>query len=141
MIQDNSYQSSVNNTYQNGNTYQSGNAYQSGNTYQDNTAAYTAPNYNGGANVYGEPEVPKTPGVSIASLVLGIAGILFDCCCGVGFIFGIIGLILAIVGNKEQKSGVGTAGLVCSIIAIIFGVFYLVYMIFVGGASMLQEMM
>lgn len=112
------------------------------NTYQDSTSSYTDPVYS--SDPYGTPtaetEAPKTPGVSIAALVLGICGIVFDCCCGVGVIFGIIGLILAIVGNKQQKSGVGTAALVCSIIALVFGVIYLVYVVAVGGMAALESM-
>lgn len=118
------------------------NTYQS-NTYQDNTAQYSNPTYSADpyyTSTAAQPETPKTPGVSVAALVLGIAGIVFDCCCGVGLIFGIIGLILAIVGNKQEKSGVGTAGLVCSIIAIVFGAFSLLYMFVLGGLSMMESL-
>ncbi|MBR1701174.1 MAG: DUF4190 domain-containing protein [Lachnospiraceae bacterium] len=113
----------ANNTYTN-------NAYQN-NTYTDNTA------------VYGEPvtEEQKTPGTAIASLILGICGILLDCCCGVGLVFGIIGLILGIVGNKNRKSGVGTAGIVCSVIAIVVGVLTVIYFFVLGGMAYMDEMM
>ena len=47
-----------------------------------------------------------------------------------GVLFGIIGLILAIVGNKRSRNkGIGIAGLVCSIIAIIFGALASIYYI------------
>lgn len=113
--------------------------YSTGSSYQDNTSQYSDP-YSSENAYSATADAPATPGVSIASLVLGIAGILFDCCCGVGIIFGIIGLILAIVGNKQQKSGVGTAGLVCSIIALVFGAIYLLYAVFIGGMTMLDSM-
>jgi hypothetical protein len=100
--------------------------------YQDNTAniPYQAPVENAGPQ--------KANGMQIASLVLGIIGIPACCCYGiVGILFGLIGLILAIVGNKKNKgAGVGVAGLVCSIIAIVFGVIALIYYAYV-----IQQMM
>lgn len=87
-------------------------------SYQDNTAAYTG-------NVYGEPvaePASSTPGLAIGALVLGIIGILTGCCGCLGAIFGIAGLIMAIISNKQTKCGVGTAALICSIIAIVLGV-------------------
>lgn len=138
--QSNSYQSNSyqNNTYQN-NSYQP-NTYQNTNTYQDNTAQYNT--YTGPTpEVYGEPDAPKTPGVAVASLILGIAGIVFSCCCGAGVLFGIIGLILAIVGNKEQKTGVGTGGLVCSIIAIVLSLLGVIGTFALGGLESFSSMM
>lgn len=118
---------------------------QSGNYYQDytsNVQQYQAPPQNDGPN--------KANGMQIAGLVLGIIGIPASCCYGIGLIFGIIGLILALVGNKQNKgSGVGIGGLVCSIIAIIFGILAATYyiMIIMGMmgsgpyADMVQDIM
>lgn len=119
---------------------------QPGNYYQDYTGAqqyYQAPPQNAGPN--------KANGMQIASLVLGIIGIPGCCCYGiVGLLCGIIGLILALAGNKQNKgSGVGIAGLVCSIIAIIFGILATIYYVYViieimsSGSmnDMMQQMM
>ena len=77
----------------------------------------------------------KANGLQIASLVLGIISILLCCCYGApSMIMGIIGLVCGIKGNKENKHGVGTAGIVCSIIGLIFGVISLIYYIVVGAA-------
>lgn len=94
------------------------------NYYQDNisnTQQYQAPSQNDGPR--------GANGMQIASLVLGIIGIPGCCCYGVvGLLFGIIGLILALVGNKQNKgSGIGIGGLVCSIIAIVFGILATIY--------------
>lgn len=93
------------------------------NNYQDNTANnmyYQAPPNNGMEN--------KANGKQIAGLVFGILAICSSCCYGIpGVIFGIVGLILSILGNKENKHGVGIAGLVCSIIGLICGVAMTVY--------------
>lgn len=126
--------------YENGqfnqNEFQStGNAQQNGSNYQDYTnVQYQAPyDYNSGRS-------DRANGMQIASLVLGIFGIVTCCCWGLpGIVLGVIGLILAIVGNKKSNSkGIGIAGLVCSIIAIVFGTLALIYVIFVY-ASVYQE--
>lgn len=91
--------------------------------YQDNTAN----------NAYYQPPVDngvenKADGKQIAGLVFGILAICTSCCYGVpGIVFGIVGLILSIMGNKESKHGVGIAGLVCSIIGLVIGIAMTVY--------------
>lgn len=92
--------------------------------YQDYTAQYA----NAGDQNMSGNKGNGTNGLQIASLILGIIGILTCCCYGVvGLILGIIGLVCAIIGNKRTRSGVGVAGLVCSIIAIILGIAGTIY--------------
>lgn len=110
--------------YGNGQNGGNSNNSQPGNYYQDYTAnvqQYQAPPQNEGPR--------GANGMQIASLVLGIIGIPGCCCYGiVGLLAGIIGLILALVGNKQNKgSGIGIGGLVCSIIAIVFGILAVIY--------------
>lgn len=91
------------------------------NNYQDNTAnaVYQIPPMNEGSN--------QPSGMQITSLVLGIISILFGCCGSwIAVVLGVIGLILAIVGNKNGKNGVGTAGFVCSIVGISLAVIMIV---------------
>lgn len=91
------------------------------NNYQDNTAdfAYQMPPMN--------EEPQRANGMQIASLVLGIISILFGCCGSwIAVVLGVVGLVLAIVGNKKGKHGVGTAGFVCSIIGIVLAVIMIV---------------
>lgn len=70
-------------------------------------------------------EEQKKSGFGIASLVLGIIGLLLSCCwigiipCVLSFIFSIISLC-----NKSYKKGMAIAGLVLSVIGFfIFGIF------------------
>lgn len=72
----------------------------------------------------------KQSGLGIASLVLGIIGLLLSCVV-IGVVPCAIGLILAIVGLTQKDRGHGTAiaGLVCSVIGI--GIF--AFEIFVFG--------
>lgn len=96
--------------------------------YQDNTSSYTA------YQTAMPPTVPQAQGpngLQIAGLVLGIISIVACCCYGVaGIVFGIAGLVCSILGNKENKHGVGTAGFVCSIIGIVLFVIVIVFYVF-----------
>ncbi len=71
-------------------------------------------------------------GLQIAGLVCGILAICACCCYGVpSIILGIAGLICASMGNKTSKNGVGTAGMVCSVIGLILGAIATVYYVMV----------
>lgn len=65
-------------------------------------------------------ETQKTNGFGIASLVLGIIGILLSCI-AFGIFPSVVGLILAVAGLvvKNRKKGLAIAGLICSIIGIV----------------------
>ena len=59
----------------------------------------------------------------IVSLVLGILSIVLGCCTGwIGALFGIGGIICAVFANKQGKTGLAKAGLICSIIGIVLGI-------------------
>ena len=70
----------------------------------------------------------KNNGKAIASLVLGIAGLVLSIFAGMAFygwigtICGIVGLILGIMSKKENPSTMATAGIVLSIIALARGI-------------------
>ena len=65
----------------------------------------------------------KKDALAIAALVLGIVSIVVCCCSGIFSIpFGIGGIICAVLSKKNGKSGMATAGLVCSIIGLVFGI-------------------
>ncbi len=94
------------------------------NYYQDYTT-----NTNSTQLMYEQPKQNNTP--AVVSLVMGILAIIFSCCCGLGIIFGIIGIICAIVSKKNGKSGIAIAGLVCSIIGAVFSIAVIAYFIYV----------
>lgn len=104
-------------------------AYSNSGYYQDNTAniPYQAP----------ADEAPVTTnGLQIAGLVCGILAIVSCWCYGIfGVIFGVVGLICSIIGNKKGKTGVGVAALACSIVGLILGVIALIYYVVVIGAA------
>ncbi len=75
-----------------------------------------------------EREKKSVNGLGIASLVFGIVGILTICGCGIGFFFGLIGVILGILGLtvlKNSGKGFPVAGLIVSGVALVFGSFWM----------------
>lgn len=91
-----------------------------------------------------QAEVVANPnnGMAIGSLICGIAGILLCCCCGIGAVAGIVGIILAICSKKSnggKMSGMALAGLICSIIAIVFGAGYWIIDILVASSAWYQD--
>lgn len=122
MDENNYYQDntgSINYSAPQDNTVSLKNSVSQNNYYQDYTAnmPYQVPHQEG--------PMEYTNGLQITSLVLGIASNLVCCCLGMGLIFAIPGLICAIIGNNRSKSGIGIAGLICSIVGIVFNFFIL----------------
>ncbi len=84
-----------------------------------------------------DEETQKTPGAATTSLVLGLISLIFACF-GYGalisVITGIIGIILGIKANKIQQTGMGTSGIVLSIIGIVLsGIVFFACVLCVGG--------
>lgn len=69
----------------------------------------------------------KGNGFGIASLVLGILGIVMFF--GFGIVFAILALVFAIVQRKSYKNGIATAGLVLGIIGIVINSIYIIFII------------
>lgn len=101
--------------------------YSSGDTsYTSNTAAQS---YSYSAPADSTSEVPQTPqGFAIASLVLGIISIIF-CCCGLGILCGIVGIILGCVQDKDaygKKPTMAVVGIVLSAIGLVLSILMIV---------------
>lgn len=103
------------------------------NFYQDNTAAQAQ------APVVEATTEKKTDVLAIISLVCGILAIILSCCTAyIGLVPGIAGIVLAIVSKKQNgKSGMATAGMVCSIIGIVFAI--IITVLGVLGLAVLSE--
>ncbi len=75
-----------------------------------------------------EREKRYANGLGIASIVFGIVGVLTICGCGIGFFFGLIGVILGILGLtvlKRAEKYTAVAGLIVSGVALVFGCFWM----------------
>lgn len=84
-----------------------------------------------------QPEAPKSKGLAVASMVLGIVALVFSCCLPVvTFICALVGVILGAVSLAKKKGGKGMAiaGLVCCIIGLVPAV-----IITVTGTALLAE--
>jgi hypothetical protein len=69
--------------------------------------------------VAAQPEKPAGKGLAIASLILGIVGMV--CCCG--GITSILAIVLGIIArSKGYKSGMATIGIILGAVGIIFGI-------------------
>ncbi|GFH94927.1 hypothetical protein IMSAGC003_01460 [Lachnospiraceae bacterium] len=89
-------------------------------------------------NNYQQPTPPegsqKTDTLAIVSLILGIASIVLGCCITyLGIALGVGGIICSVMSKKKQKSGLATAGLVCSIIGIVFAVIWIIFSVAIMG--------
>lgn len=79
----------------------------------------------------------KSNGKTIAALVLGIAGVVLSFIPYVSFIglvAAIVGLVFAIGERKKNPSGMATAAMVLSIIALVFWVISIIVVIACAGA-------
>lgn len=95
--------------------------------------------YNNNPSNY-QVEKKPTNGLAIAAMILGIASALTGWCYGVGLIFGIISIILAILSKKASNgrlSGMALAGLICSIFGIVISIVFWVFAII--GLTWLSE--
>ena len=77
-----------------------------------------------------QPEPPKEKnGAAITSLIMGILSLVFACCGG-SLIFGIVGVITAIVSKSKSStgkmSGMAIAGLIMSIVGVVAGLIALI---------------
>ena len=73
-------------------------------------------------------------GFAIASLVMGIVGLVGTCCSMMTFgvlnlLLGVVGLIFGILGLKSQKKGMAIAGIVMAALNLIIGVLLLIVMV------------
>lgn len=91
--------------------------------------------------VSAEPK-KQVNGLAVGGLVCGIISILLCCCCGVGVVVGIAGIILSLLskkGSEGKLSGVAIAGLICSCVGLLFSVLGCVLMI-ASSSEVTQEM-
>ena len=77
-------------------------------------------------------------GFGIASLVMGIISIFTSCCCGLGILFSILGIIFGCIQPQNtygKKPGVAIAGIILSSVAILFSIFAIIYFMAIGTFS------
>ena len=78
-----------------------------------------------------EAEETFSSGFAIASLIFGILSILGSCCC-IGGLFSILGIVFGCLQKKDEsdkKPGMAIAGIITSIIGLLFSLIALIYII------------
>ncbi len=105
------------------------------NYYQNDTNTQNNPVVDNNGN-----NAPKADALAIVSLVMGILSIVLVCCTSyIAIIPGVVGIVCSVLSKKNNgKTGVATAGLICSIVGIVFAVIYT--LIGLWGLSMLADM-
>ena len=93
-------------------------------------------------NNYNSPQ-EGGKGMAIASMVLGIVSIVLCCFWYISLTAVILGIIFAVLSNKKVgKCGMATAGIVCSIIGMIFAIAIIVIAVLglaaLGGMAALE---
>lgn len=70
----------------------------------------------------------ESKGMAIASMVLGILGLVFWCVPILNLILAVLALIFGIVvmHKKSAGKGMGIAGFVCGILGTLWGIFYII---------------
>ena len=82
----------------------------------DNFNMYDRANQQGNPNIPPMPPMEEKKGMSIASMVLGIIGLVFWCIPILGVPIGIVGLILGIVGRKRVEGAWQPLVLLCQLL-------------------------
>ncbi|HEX8914619.1 MAG TPA: GYF domain-containing protein [Humisphaera sp.] len=85
---------------------------------------YAAGGYGGYGGGYVPVGNPPGHGQSLASMILGISGLVTVCFYGLGFVLGVVAVVLGHIGQGTHRratgrpNGMATAGLICGYIAI-----------------------
>lgn len=111
---------------------------QNNSNYQDNTTnmQYQTPPVQSN---YQEPK--KTNVLAILGLIFGIVSIVTCCAWYLSAILGIAGLVCSILSKKNGKTGMATAGIVCSIIGLVLCLVIFVFAVIIGTSSEFADLM
>ena len=110
------------------------------NNYQQPTPqnSYYRDEYRQAANpAYTQPQ--KQSSMALASLIMGIIGIVTSCCCYGGVIFGSLGILFALLSKMgDTMEGYAKAGLITSIIALFLAAMAMIFLFGMMSSSLLS---
>ena len=100
--------------------------------------SYYRDEYRQAANpAYTQPQ--KQSSMALASLIIGIIGIVTSCCCYGGVIFGSLGILFALLSKMgDTMEGYAKAGLITSIIALFLAAMAMIFLFGMMSSSLLS---
>lgn len=105
-------------------------------TYASTGATYSSNTYSS------TTETTESKGLAIASLICGIVSILLSCCCCGNILFSIGGIVCGALQKpmaNGKKPGMATAGIITSIVGIVFVIIMYIATAALGSAGLLDE--
>ena len=86
---------------------------------------------------YMQPQ--RQSSMALASLIMGIIGIVTSCCCYGGLIFGSLGILFALLSKTgDTMEGYAKAGLITSIIALFLAAMAMIFLFGMMSSSLLS---
>ena len=113
--------------------------YQQPNSQQPNPQnSYYRDEYRQAANpAYTQPQ--KQSSMALASLIMGIIGIVTSCCCYGGVIFGSLGILFSLLSKMgDTMGGYAKAGLITSIIALVLAAMAMIFLCGMMSSALLS---
>ncbi|WP_320929839.1 DUF4190 domain-containing protein [Hungatella sp.] len=100
--------------------------------------SYYRDEYRQAANpAYTQPQ--KQSSMALASLIMGIIGIVTSCCCYSGVIFGSLGILFSLLSKMgDTMEGYAKAGLITSIIALFLAAMAMIFLFGMMSSSLLS---
>jgi hypothetical protein len=77
-----------------------------------------------------QPQKQEDNILAITGLIMGILSMTFACCSAFGISFGIVGWVCSAMANKQNRTDIGKAGLITSIIGIVLSSLVIIIFLF-----------
>ena len=107
------------------------------NGYQQQTGYYRDEYRQAVNSGYKQPQ--RQSSMALASLIMGIIGIVTSCCCYGGLIFGSLGILFALLSKAgDTMEGYARAGLITSVIGLFLAAMALIFVFGIMSSSLLS---
>ena len=107
------------------------------NEYQQQTGYYRDEYRQAVNSGYKQPQ--RQSSMALASLIMGIIGIVTSCCCYGGLIFGSLGILFALLSKAgDTMEGYARAGLITSVIGLFLAAMALIFVFGIMSSSLLS---
>ena len=105
-------------------------------TSSTDTSYSTTTDHSTGYSSY-SPEPEQKATLSIVSLVLGIVGLIFSCCCCLGVPFDIAAIVVGIIAKKKNvpSQGMALAGIILGAVALVIYVITVIINLVTGSGE------